>query len=135
MQDTCSTSGQPAGPADSARRALLAIAEPASERLCRETLRKAGFIVDSVDAGIGALTAVRERLPQLIIVDMQLRDVPGREAIGWLRSDAALRSASVILLGGAEEDRAAAVPQPGVFLRKPLSRLAIERACQELLKR
>lgn len=115
------------------RRALLAVAEPTSERLCRETLCRAGFLVDSVDSGIGAVTAVRERLPQLMIVDTQLRDVPGREAVDWLRSNAALRSAPVILLGAADEEGLAIAPQPGMFLRKPLSRRAIERACHELL--
>jgi CheY-like chemotaxis protein len=138
MQTGCSISNPRTGRADAVpepRRALLAIAEPASERLCRETLRTAGFAVESVDSGIGAVTAVRERPPQLVIVDMQLRDVPGREAIGWLRSNPALGSAPVILLVGAEEDGAGLSPRPGVCLRKPLSRLAIERACLELLNR
>ena len=75
-----------------APRALVAIAEPSSVCLCREVLEKDGFLVETVDSGIGTVVAVRERLPQIILIDLQLRDVPGREAVGWLRSNPALQS-------------------------------------------
>jgi CheY-like chemotaxis protein len=115
-------------------RGLLAIAEPSSMRLCREVLEAAGFHVDSVDSGIGAVMAVREWLPQFILIDLQLRDVPGREAVGWLRSNPALRSIPIILLGSAEDERAPVAPQPGAILRKPLSPAAIERAVRAVLR-
>jgi len=43
-----------------------------------------------VDTDIAAVVAAREELPDLILLDIQLRDVPGHEAIKWLRSTAAL---------------------------------------------
>jgi two-component system phosphate regulon response regulator PhoB len=104
-------------------------------RLCREALEKDGFLVETVDSGIGAVVAVRERLPQVILIDLQLRDVPGREAVGWLRSNPALHSTPiVIIIGGAEDSRMLAPPQPGAVLRKPLTPDAIRRAVGDLRK-
>jgi CheY-like chemotaxis protein len=68
------------------------VAEPSSVRLCREVLEKDGFLVEKVDSGIGTVGAVRERLPQIIFIELQLRDVSGRKAVGWLRSNPALQS-------------------------------------------
>jgi CheY-like chemotaxis protein len=115
-----------------APRALIAIAEPSSVRLCREVLEKDGFLVDTVDSGIGAVVAVRERLPHIILIDLQLRDVPGREAVGWLRSNPALQSTPIVIIGGAEESRVLVAPQPGAVLRKPLTPDAIRRAIGDL---
>jgi CheY-like chemotaxis protein len=37
--------------------------------------------VDAVDSGVAAVMAARENKPDLILMDLQLRDVAGREAI------------------------------------------------------
>src|SRR5476651_252349 len=65
----------------SRRRALVVEAEPTTLRLCRDALESSGFVVDAVDSGIAAVVAAREALPDVIVMDLQLRDVPGREAI------------------------------------------------------
>jgi CheY-like chemotaxis protein len=98
-------------------------------------LEKDGFVVETVDSGIGAVVAVRERLPQVILIDLQLRDVPGREAVSWLRSNPALHSTPiVIIIGGAEDSHVLAPPRPGVVLHKPLTPDAIRRAVGDLRK-
>ena len=114
------------------RRALLVEGDPATERLCREVLESSGFVVDAVDSGIAAVVAAREELPDLILVDLQLRDVPGREAIRWFRSNPALRSTPIIVLTTTAEDQAdLAQIRPGASLRKPLSAAMIRRAIRE----
>ncbi len=122
-------------PGRSARRALVMEADPETQRLCRDVLESLGFVVDAVDSGIAALVAARKGLPDLILMDLQLRDVPGREAIAWLRSNPALWSTPIIVLAGNSDDDAdLAATRPSASLRKPVSPLAVRRTVQEVLK-
>lgn len=121
-------------PSRSGRRALVVEADPAALQVCRDALESSGFHVDAVDSGIAAMVAARETLPDLILVDLQLRDVPGGEAIGWLRSDPALCSTPIIVLtANAVEDKEWAATQLGASLRKPLSLMKIQSAIREAL--
>jgi len=124
-----------APPRRSQRRALVVEAEPATLRQCRDVLESCGFLVDAVDTGLAALVAARAGLPDLILLDLQLRDVPGREAIEWLRSNPALRSTPIIVLNTSADDEAnLAGILPGAMLRKQASSAALRRSIQELLK-
>jgi CheY-like chemotaxis protein len=117
------------------RRALVVEAEPATVQLCRRILESSGFVVDVVDSGIAAVVAAREKLLDVIFIDLQLHDVPGREAIGWLRSNPALGSTPIIVLtANAEDDADLAAIRPDASLRKPLSTITIRRALREVLK-
>jgi CheY-like chemotaxis protein len=119
----------------SGQRALVVEADPVTLRLCRDVLESSGFVVDAVDSGIGAVVAAREGLPDLIFLDLQLRDVPGGEAIGWLRSNPALRSTPIIVLtANAGDDADLVAARPGASLRKPLSPATIRRTIREVLK-
>jgi two-component system, cell cycle response regulator len=123
-----------AGARESHQHALVAAVEPAPLRLFRSVLTDLGFEIEVVDSGIGAVMAARERCPDLILVDMQLRDVPGREAVEWLRSNPALKSTPVIILAATGEDKADApsIP-PDMLLRRPVSPVAIRRAIGNVL--
>src|SRR5471030_695468 len=117
----------------SRRRALVVEAEPITLRLCRDVPESSGFVVDAVDSGIAAVVAAREALPDLIVMDLQLRDVPGREAISWLRSNPALRSTPIIVLTtNAEDDAGLTATRPGASLRKPVSPGTIQRTIREV---
>ncbi len=117
------------------RRALVVEADPVTLRLCRDALESSGFAVDAADSGIAALIAARELRPDLIIMDLQLRDVPGGEAIGWLRSNSALPSTPIIVLTtDAADDADVTAAQPGASLRKPLSPATIRRMIHEIFK-
>ncbi len=116
-------------------RALVVGADPVTLRFCRDALKCSGFAVDAVDSGIAAVVAAREDLPDLIFVDVQLRDVPGREAIRWLRSNPALQSTPIIVLTtNAEEDAAPDLTRPGPSLLKPVSLAALRRVIREVLE-
>ena len=92
-------------------------------------------MVEIVDSGIGAVIAVRERTPQLILMDLQLRDVPGREAVSWLRSNRNIQATPIVILAGAsDEERLLQAPRPGAILRKPLSPEAIRRVIRDVLE-
>jgi len=117
------------------RRALVAETDPATRRLCREALESSGFVVEFVDTGIAAVVSARERFPDLILMDLQLRDVPGREAIGWLRSNPALQSTPIIVLTtNAADDADLAATRPAASLRKPVSPVMIRRMIRDVLK-
>jgi two-component system cell cycle response regulator DivK len=89
-----------------------------------------------VDSGVAAVMAARESKPDLILMDLQLRDVAGREAIGWLRSNAALRSTPIVVLTtAAEGDAEPTAVGPGVSLPKPASPAAVQRIVRDLLGR
>jgi two-component system, cell cycle response regulator DivK len=123
---------QPAGDSKSPsppRRALVAETDPAALRTCSAALAASGFAVDAVDTGIDAVIAARRHRPDVILVDLQLRDVPGREAVDWLRSNPALAATPIILLvTSAAEDAKTNGIHPTAVLRKPLSPIAIRRA-------
>lgn len=121
-------------PRRSDRRALVVEEDSAIMCLCRDVLENSGFVVDVVDSGIAAVVAARERLPDLILMDSQLRDVASREAIGWLRANPALRSTPIIVLtANADDDADLAAARPGLSLRKPLSPAIIRRTIREIL--
>jgi two-component system chemotaxis response regulator CheY len=123
-------------PAPDRPRALVVEAEPATSRLCREVLESCGFVVDAVESGIEAVVAAREGLPDVIVMDAQLRDVPGRQAVAWLRSNPALRSTPIIVLtADAEDDASLAEARPGASLRKPVSPITIHRMIDEVFKK
>ena len=119
-----------------ARRALVVGADSETLQLCRDALESSGFVADAVDSGIAAVVAARASPPDLVLVDVQLRDVPGCEAIGWLRSNPSLQSTPIIVLTtDAEDDVVSAFARPYASLPKPVSPAAIRRTIREVLER
>jgi CheY-like chemotaxis protein len=115
------------------RRALVVAADSLTHRVCRAALESSGLAVEGVESGMEALMSARELPPDLIVVDQQLRDVSGNEAIGWLRANAALRVTPIIVLTTGTDGDALAAAAPFATLRKPLSPLAIRRAIRAIL--
>lgn len=112
------------------RRALIVDGDLGSARLCRQTLERMGFVIERADSGVAAVVAARARVPDLILMDSQLRDVSAGETIGWLRSNEALTSVPIVVLGIADETRSL---RRGIrSIGKPLSSAAIERAVRDL---
>ncbi len=92
-----------------------------------------GFVVERVDSGVAAVVAARGRVPDVILMDFQLRDVSAGETIGWLRSNQALKSVPIVVIGVADGSRSPVKDSPvTIALRKPLSSAAIERAVRDL---
>jgi CheY-like chemotaxis protein len=86
-----------------------------------------------VDSGIAAIVAARENQFDVIFVDTQLRDVPGHEAIRWLRSSSAPQSTPIVVLNAEADDGAdLAFTRQNPALRKPVSVAAIRRTIHEL---
>jgi CheY-like chemotaxis protein len=115
------------------RRALL-VGPDAVILACRTTLEGADFAVDQEDSGMGAVMSARAARPDLIVIDQQLRDVTGDEAIRWLRSNPELAATPIIVLtAGAADDKTAAACAHCSALRKPFSPDAMRRAIRDAL--
>jgi DNA-binding response OmpR family regulator len=106
------------------RRAVVAGVDDPSLRLCRYVLEQSDFHVDSVESGIAALIAARQIHPELIILDLQLRDVSSREAVLWLRCNPEMAATPIYVLTANAQEEAGLSPLSKP-LRKPVSDAAI----------
>lgn len=113
--------------------ALVVASDRGTQAVCRATLEDMAWEVVVVDSGVAAVVAARSAIPSVVFVDLQLRDVPGRDAIIWLRSNPEMWSVPIVVIaGGAEDDEEIATISPKTLLRKPVSRTAVQRVASEL---
>ena len=83
-----------------------------TSRLCRRSLEEHGLEVKEVNRGVAAIAVVRKERPDLILIGLQLRDVSGLEAVGWLKADPAFCLVPVVALS------AGALPADDPMLRR-----------------
>lgn len=120
------------GLADGARRRVLVAApDVVAQAACRRALEGSEWDVAVVDSGVAAVISARETIPSLIILDLQLRDVPGREAMEWIRSNPELLTVPVVLIAGAAESAEdVAEIAPAALLRRPVTCQAVRRIAE-----
>jgi len=101
---------------------LVADDEPAITALVADMLGYAGFEVARAQGGAEALTLARARRPDLVLLDVMMPDLDGRDACRALKMDRELASVPVVLFSSADEQdvhwRAAGADG---FLQKPFS--------------
>ena len=109
--------------------------EPRIAQIVRDYLERAGFKVDVATTGEEALAATRSRRPDLIVLDLGLPKVDGREVLKRIWGDRRLRHIPVIVLTGSDEDedmvrsyKSGAV----AYLRKPVQVDQLVRAVGDL---
>lgn len=101
-------------------RVLVADDEHAITALVSDMLTYAGYEVVTARGGAEALALARERKPDLVMLDVMMPDLDGREACRALRMDPELKDVPVVLFSSADEwdtgwERAGAQ----AFLQKP----------------
>lgn len=76
-------------------------------RVLEFNLQQAGYETASAYDGEGALARVRQKLPDLVVLDLMLPDLPGTEVCRQLKGDARTRGIPVLMLTakGDEVDR------------------------------
>jgi CheY-like chemotaxis protein len=116
------------------KHALVVDTDPATARACRQVLEGMGFIIERVDSGVAAVVAARKRVPNVILMDSQLRDVSAAEVIGWLRcANMALASIPIVVIGTIDRSPLAVRDsRMTAALSKPASLAAIEGALRSL---
>jgi CheY-like chemotaxis protein len=123
-------SGVPGGPL-----ILVVDDEPDIRMLLRDQLELEGFRVLEAGRALEAVELARERLPDLVTMDLMLPDLDGFEAIRLLRENERTRETPVIILSAIEldEDDTRALG-PTIHLCKPFSSADLLRAIRANLR-
>jgi len=116
---------------------LLVEDTPANRALATKLLRAAGHEVLSADTATDGIALARERLPDLVLMDLGLPDMDGWQALRELRADhgpvASLRIVAFTahaMLGDDERARAAGFDE---YLSKPIDFTTFAQTIRGLL--
>lgn len=104
-------------------------------RLATErALGRAGYEVCTALDGEQALQLAREKMPDVILLDMLLPKMTGPDVLKALKKDPATAGIAVVVFTGLSQKNAARLQQDGAsgFLEK--SELGLEKGCEALLR-
>lgn len=130
--------GIPTDALDSGKRKILVVDddEQLVELIVDALERDGRFEIRQVNNGFGAGMLVKEYRPDLIILDVMLPDINGKEVCHRVRSDSSMDEVKIICISGmVEPDRIDELRQAGAndFMKKPFEIDALlERVCQLL---
>jgi excisionase family DNA binding protein len=116
------------------RKALVVDDDEELVELIRDALESDGrFEVRVANNGFDAGMMVKEYHPDVIVLDVMLPDINGKEVCQRVRSDAALDDVKIICISGmVEQDKIAELKQAGAneFLQKPFDvQTLVEKMC------
>jgi len=119
------------------RRILIVDDDEELVELISDVLERDGrFEVRSVNNGFDAGMMVKEYRPDLIVLDVMLPDINGREVCQRVRSDKAMNDVRIICISGmVEEDKVGELKAAGAndFMHKPFEvETLVERMCYHL---
>ena len=130
--------GIPTDALESGKRKILVVDddEELVELLVDVFERDGRFETRNANNGFGAGMLVKEFRPDLVVLDVMLPDINGKEVCQRVRSDASLESVKIICISGmVEQDKIADLRAVGAddFMHKPFSvDKLLERACELL---
>jgi CheY-like chemotaxis protein len=113
---------------------ILLVEDSKFLRLATErALVRAGYKVNSAADGIEALRLVREKTPDLILLDMLLPKMSGLDVLKALKQDPGTQSIPVVVITGMSQKNADRLQQDGAsgFLEK--SALELDKGADKLL--
>jgi ribonuclease P protein subunit RPR2 len=108
-------------------RLLLVDDDPGLRALLRATLDAVDVEVDEVGRADSALSAIRRRPPDAIVLDVNLPGMDGLAFCRQLKSDRQTKAIPVVILSGSDGGTAEAALEAGAeaFLKKPFSPLEL----------
>jgi two-component system, cell cycle response regulator len=98
-----------APPADRPRRILIVDDDGGRRELFAKVLSHEGYEIDTLPDGSGLVSQVRERPPDLVLLDVMLPDVSGFELCGDLRMMEDTRLTPIIMITSAHQDEESVV--------------------------
>jgi CheY-like chemotaxis protein len=113
---------------------ILLVEDSKFLRLATErALARAGYEVSSAGDGEEALRVAREKLPDLILLDMLLPKLSGPDVLLALKKDSSTKAIPVVVMSGMSQRNAARLQEDGAagFLEK--SSLHLEEGAGKLL--
>lgn len=130
--------GIPTDALDNGKRRVLVVDDDESlvELICDQIERDSRFDVRSVNNGFDAGMAVKEFRPDLVVLDVMLPDINGKEVCQRVRSEKSLAKTKIICISGmVEDDKVQELHEAGAndFMRKPFDLdTLLERICRLL---
>jgi PAS domain S-box-containing protein len=120
----------------SQRRILIVEDEPNLRDLLREHLVAQGYVVGEAEGGGEALAAAAAQPPDLVILDVGLPDMDGRQVLAGLRENPATARIPVVILTGLAGVRAEDLLAEGAseFLTKPFSLSVLSQVVDRFLE-
>jgi CheY-like chemotaxis protein len=121
----------------SARLVLVADDEEDILTLVSMIVERAGHEVVSVRDGAQALAAIRERRPDLVVLDISMPEVDGLEVLRRVRADGETRELPVLLLSARAQEadvRRGFDTGASAYVKKPFSPSDLARRVDELLE-
>jgi two-component system OmpR family response regulator len=118
------------------QRVLVVDDEPSIVDAVATCLRYEGFEVDEASTGRGALAAVADRRPDLIVLDVMLPDLDGLEVTRRIRAEGATVPVLFLTARDALEDKLAGLAVGGDdYVTKPFALAEIVARVRVILKR
>lgn len=119
------------------RKALIVDDDPELVELIRDVLEADGrFEVRVANNGFDAGMMTKEYRPDIIVLDVMLPDINGKEVCQRVRSDSTMDDVKIICISGmVEQDKVADLKEAGAddFMQKPFEiESLVERICQHL---
>ena len=115
------TTEEPPTSADRGRRVLVVEDERTIRRSIAGYLQDAGYTVDEAENGAQALDAMRSALPDVVVLDLLMPIMGGRDFVQAARQDVRLGAVPVVLLSAAHDlAQATEQLQPRASLAKPV---------------
>lgn len=130
--------GIPTDALESGRRKVLVVDDDVElVELITDVLERDGrFEVRTANNGFDAGMQVREYRPDLIVLDIMLPDINGKEVCQRVRSDHSMEEVKILCISGmVEEDKVASLREAGAndFLHKPFEiETLVDRMCSLL---
>ena len=103
-------------------RILIVEDEPLTAEVMARALSRDGHIVDVARDGLQAMRQLRDRLPNLVVLDMSLPAIPGADVVRKLRADGHLDLPIIVVSGSPRRhaDLSDGELSPGTWLEKPV---------------
>ena len=116
-------------------RILIVEDHPTMREAMRLVLEREGFDIDEAADGDQALISVRERAPDLVLLDMSIPGASGPEVLAAVKDDPATSDVRVIVVTATGEEGRAAALASGAdhYFTKPFSPIALLQAVEEVI--
>ena len=123
--DSAITEREPSGPSDKAGRLALVIDDSlTARRAAAEIMRNAGYEVHAAMDGVEAVSMIEKKVPDIILVDMEMPRMNGLEFTAHIRSQEATRQIPVIMITSRSTDKhrqQATAAGVNAYLTKPFN--------------
>jgi CheY-like chemotaxis protein len=118
------------------KRILVVDDDPATREVVQELLESFDYAVASAGDGVEALELIRREPPDILLLDLRMPRMNGREVLEALRADPRGSRIPVVILSASGEDAAELAGRYGAqALGKPISIVPLLATIQELEQR